>query len=146
MSGRLQLSDYPPNWREVSQYIRFERAQGRCECPGGSWFCGLHGTHPGPRRCVELDRMPAIWARGRVVLTVAHLCTCEPLCADPVHLKAMCNRCDTLLPLKWRSFLGSLSKPLSKLQTVLTRDCLASALASTHNLHAVVCAVRLPPQ
>ena len=37
--------------------------------------------------------MPAVWAHGLVVLTVAHLCTCDPLCAEPSHLKAMCNRC-----------------------------------------------------
>ena len=33
------------------------------------------------------------------MLTVAHLnghdgpCRCSPLCADPAHLKAMCQRC-----------------------------------------------------
>jgi hypothetical protein len=81
---------YPPEWRAVSRFVRFERAQGQCECTGQ---CGLHRTHPGPRRCVERDREPARWAHGLVVLTTAHLCTCEPLCADPTHLLAMCNRC-----------------------------------------------------
>lgn len=81
---------YPPNWREVSRSIRFDRAQGRCECTGE---CGLHRTHPGPRRCVERDQQPALWARGIVILTVAHTCPCEPLCADPSHLLACCQRC-----------------------------------------------------
>ena len=87
---------YPPEWKAVSQAIRYQRAEGRCECEGE---CGLHRTNPGPRRCVERDGAPALWAKGKVVLTVAHLngkggpCRCEPLCADPAHLKAMCNRC-----------------------------------------------------
>jgi|SRR5882672_7609000 len=81
---------YPPQWKALSRAIRFERAQGQCECTGE---CGLHRTHPGPRRCVERDKHPAQWARGIVVLTVAHLCACEPLCAEASHVKAMCNRC-----------------------------------------------------
>src|SRR3990167_8391320 len=85
MSGKLRLSDYPANWREVSRYVRFGRAQGRCECTGLG-LCGLHCTHPGPHRCVERDREPAVWARGRVILTTAHICTCEPLC-QKCHLR-----------------------------------------------------------
>lgn len=81
---------YPANWKEVSRSIRFDVAQGRCQCEGE---CGLHRTHPGPRRCVERDGQPAVWAKGRVVLTTAHLCQCEPLCSDPAHLRAFCNRC-----------------------------------------------------
>lgn len=81
---------YPPEWAAVSLHIRLVRAEGRCECEGE---CGLHRTHPGPRRCVERHETAAVWARGMVRLTVAHLCICDPLCADPTHLKAMCNRC-----------------------------------------------------
>lgn len=90
------MAAYPANWKSVSRLIRYDRARGQCECTGE---CGLHRTHPGPRRCVEMDQQPAHWAAGIVVLTVAHLnapggpCRCEPLCADPDHLKAMCNRC-----------------------------------------------------
>jgi hypothetical protein len=83
---------YPPQWASVSRFIRYERAQGQCECTGAG-LCGLHCTHPGPRRCVEQDRCPAVWAHGRVVLTVAHLCRCVPLCAEPSHLLACCQRC-----------------------------------------------------
>jgi len=81
---------YPSNWKAFSQSIRFDIAQGRCQCTGE---CGLHRTHPGPRRCVERDRTPAQFARGQVILTVAHLCDCNPPCADERHVKAMCNRC-----------------------------------------------------
>ena len=75
-------AQYPEGWHEFSQKIRFERAGGRCECEGE---CGLHQTNPGPRRCTE--------EHGRIVLTVAHLCQCDPLCAIAEHVKAMCQRC-----------------------------------------------------
>jgi hypothetical protein len=81
---------YPPDWKAFSHTIRYVRAQGRCECLGE---CGLHRTHPGPRRCVERDRQPAQWAKGLVVLTVSHLCTCFPLCAEGTHVIAACQRC-----------------------------------------------------
>jgi hypothetical protein len=91
---------YPADWKQISQRIRYDRAQGQCECFGE---CGLHCTNPGPRRCVERDGQPAIWAKGKVVLTVAHLdaegdvCRClketGEKCGIESHLKAMCNRC-----------------------------------------------------
>lgn len=87
---------YPDDWRDVSDQIRFGRAGGQCECEGE---CGLHRTNPGPRRCTERHGEPAKWAKGNVVLTVAHLnadggvCECDPKCGNPEHLKAMCQRC-----------------------------------------------------
>ncbi len=81
---------YPLNWTPFSKYIRIERAKGQCECEGE---CGLHRTHPGPRRCVERNGQPARFARGKIILTTAHLCKCDPLCANEKHVKAMCQRC-----------------------------------------------------
>lgn len=49
-----------------------------------------------PLRCVVCR---AVRVRGNVVLTVAHLnadgdvCSCDPRCSNPAHLKAMCARC-----------------------------------------------------
>ena len=87
----IRLSErarYPKDWREVSARIR-ARAGGRCECQGE---CGLHST-TGPRRCEERHGEPAKWAKGNVVLTVAHLGDPSPEnCADD-NLKAMCQRC-----------------------------------------------------
>ena len=86
---------YPAHWRAFARSIR-ERAGERCECDGR---CGLHRTNPGPRRCEERNGEPATWARGIVVLTIAHLnasgdvCRCDPLCADEAHVLAMCQRC-----------------------------------------------------
>ena len=80
---------YVPHWKALSRWVREERAQFQCECTGE---CGLHRTHPGPRRCEERHLEPAKWAKGIVVLTTAHLCH-ESTCGDATHLKAMCNRC-----------------------------------------------------
>ena len=88
---------YPHNWQEFSRDMRFDVAQGRCMCCGE---CGLHRTHPGPRRCVERHGQPAVWAQGVVVLTVAHLCTCDPLCAEESHVKACCQRCHLRIDLQ----------------------------------------------
>lgn len=60
---------YPKDWKQISLRIR-ERSGGRCECEGE---CGLHRTHPGPRRCTEMNGTKATWAKGKVILTVAHL-------------------------------------------------------------------------
>lgn len=92
---------YPPGWKAFSLEIRTVRAQGQCECEGE---CGLHRTHPGPRRCVERHQAPARWAQGTVILTTAHLCTCDPPCIEAAHVKAMCNRCHlrTDVPLHMR--------------------------------------------
>jgi len=75
---------YPKNWKEVSLKIR-ARSGGRCECEGE---CGLHHDH----RCIERNGEPAKFARGQIILTVAHLDHDEANCADH-NLKAMCQRC-----------------------------------------------------
>lgn len=77
---------YPANWRAISRRIRFDRAKIRCECAGE---CGLHTT---TGRCVEINGRPAVWAKGKIVLTVAHLDHDPINCAD-ANLKAMCQRC-----------------------------------------------------
>jgi len=79
---------YPVDWPAIRARIR-ARAGGQCQCTGE---CGLHRTHPGPRRCHERHGAPARWARGLVVLTVAHLNHTPEDCRDE-NLKAMCQRC-----------------------------------------------------
>jgi hypothetical protein len=79
---------YPKDWKVISAAVK-ARAGGQCECEGE---CGLHRTTPGPRRCEERHGEPAKWAKGRVVLTVAHL-DHQPENCDLSNLKAMCNRC-----------------------------------------------------
>ena len=62
-----------------------ERSGNQCECAGE---CGLHPDH----RCEEKNGHFAIWAKGRIVLTVAHLNHTPEDCRDE-NLKAMCQRC-----------------------------------------------------
>jgi hypothetical protein len=75
---------YPHNWRAIIRAIRI-RALDRCECVGE---CGLHHE----RRCEERNGQPAKWAKGKVILTVAHLNHTPSDCRDS-NLKALCQRC-----------------------------------------------------
>ena len=86
----VDWTKYPAGWREFSHEIRYLRAQQRCECVGQ---CGLHQPNPTTRRCTERHHQPATYARGTVRLTTAHLCNCNPICKDPSHVRAMCQRC-----------------------------------------------------
>lgn len=79
---------YPTNWREIRTRI-IAISGGQCMCMGA---CGLHRTNPGPRRCIELNGQPAKWAKGLVVLTVAHLDHTPAHCSDD-NLIALCQRC-----------------------------------------------------
>ncbi len=89
----MDMSLYPPWWKYFSYWIRFHRAKNRCECRGE---CGLHRDNPGPRRCTEMNGVKARWAKGKVVLSVAHL-DHNPEEWDTKIMqkrcKAMCSRC-----------------------------------------------------
>ena len=87
---------YPADWKQISARIRFERAQGRCECPGGAEGCGLHRG----RRCTERHGEPAKYARGKVILTVMHLDhtpeNCDPATTSSSGTRASaCSRSGT---------------------------------------------------
>lgn len=86
---------YPKNWKEIRARI-LDRSSGRCECIG---VCGLH-NRTGKRRCEEMNGRPAIWARGKIVLTIAHICH-HPECDREDHLLALCQRCH----LRYDSFM-----------------------------------------
>ena len=73
---------YPHNWPAISRAIRI-RALDRCECVGE---CGLHHG----RRCEERNGLPATWAKGKVVLTCAHLDHTPENCSDE-NLKVVTN-------------------------------------------------------
>jgi hypothetical protein len=82
----MDRSLYPANWEAFSLDIRVRRAMHRCECTGE---CGQHRG----QRCTEINKQKARWHVGRVILTVAHLCNCYPICATADHVKAMCQKC-----------------------------------------------------
>jgi hypothetical protein len=85
----IDRSKYPPNWEQISEYIRFSRAAGKCE-----------GTPKRPDcRAVHLQRHPE--TGSNVILTTAHMDqdrsnnNYHP--ADPNHpdnnLRALCQCC-----------------------------------------------------
>lgn len=78
---------YPRDWATISQYIRFQRAQGRCECRGE---CGAQPHSEG--RCNAKHDHPHPLTGSKVVLTVAHR-DHTPENVDPTNLRAMCQRC-----------------------------------------------------
>jgi hypothetical protein len=114
----IDYSKYPKNWKAISLRIR-KRSGGQCECTGE---CGLHRTNPGPRRCEERNGEPAKWAKGKVVLTVAHLDN-DASRNDDDNLKAMCQRChlryDAKLHAKNAAKTREAKKNLNHLQLAL---------------------------
>lgn len=84
--------NYPENWKQISIDIR-NRSGGRCECEGE---CGLHNGNDlfekEGHRCNEINGELAKFARGKVMLTVAHL-NHTPMDCRYENLKAMCQRC-----------------------------------------------------
>lgn len=58
---------YPVDWPAISSWIRFVRAEERCECVGEC----ERGTHDG--RCPNRHREPAYDSGSIVFLTTAHL-------------------------------------------------------------------------
>ena len=105
-------------WKQFSEYIRFERAENRCECTGecGRQHVGRCVAKNGDFKLKGLDVYERIngkfYARefwSRITLTVAHLdfdggvCQCKKThgikCAIPSHCKAMCNGCHLMMDL-----------------------------------------------
>jgi hypothetical protein len=82
---------YPANWEEISNYIRFYRAGGRCECTGD---CGVRHEDQNEERHARCHKRHGtdLTNRRQVILTVAHLCQ-DPSCIDESHMKAMCQGC-----------------------------------------------------
>lgn len=73
-------SRYPKNWKAISDYIRFDRAGGKCE--GSPLFPECRAEHGKPHPETG----------SNVVLTVAHL-DHQPEHCEETNLRAMCQRC-----------------------------------------------------
>jgi hypothetical protein len=97
---------YPPDWKQISHRIRFERANRLCECRGecgrshlfddasdafSSWLRG-ENVEPEVGRCTAVHLEPHPRTGSKVVLTVAHLNHRPEDCRDE-NLKAMCQGC-----------------------------------------------------
>lgn len=77
---------YPPDWEQISQRIRYERAGNRCE------WCGAENHQPHPI------------TGSKVVLTVAHL-DHNPGNNAEDNLAALCQRCHNRYdaPKRWKN-------------------------------------------
>lgn len=78
---------YPKDWKAISFRIRFERAEGRCECAGQ---CGQ--PHEGGR-CAAEHGKPHPDTGSIVVLTAAHFHGSPPEQCGDEDLFAGCQRC-----------------------------------------------------
>jgi hypothetical protein len=77
-------SDYPADWAAI-RVTMLARARGRCE-----------GTPLSPNcEAVAYEDHPQ--TGSLVILTMAHLCRCNPLCGEPSHLRMLCQRCHNSL-------------------------------------------------
>jgi hypothetical protein len=83
----VDIRKYPAAWKQIVARVR-ERSKGQCECVGE---CGLH-TDKRYGRCIERDGQKAHFAKGKVILTTAHLCHDES-CERMDHLRHFCQRC-----------------------------------------------------
>jgi len=72
-------SKYPADWENISKFIRFERAQGRCEWVENGIRCGAVHLQPHPT------------TGSKVVLTTAHLEDENPMNVSHDNLMAMCQ-------------------------------------------------------
>ena len=98
---------YPPNWRELANQIKFERAVDRCEWCGrehgvtvlvigeGGWLDPETGEEYDERGRLLGWRRPSDWPARRFVTTIlscAHLDQ-NPANNDPANLASLCPRC-----------------------------------------------------
>ena len=76
---------YPKNWKQISEYIRFERAKNKCE------FCGVvnYSFVDKITRDIKLEHEDNV---VQIILTVAHL-DHNPSNCDYANLKALCQKC-----------------------------------------------------
>ena len=70
----IDYREYPPDWKDISKRIRFERANGKCE------WCGAENYQPHPI------------TGSKVILTVAHM-NDDKMDISEDNLFALCQRC-----------------------------------------------------
>lgn len=75
---------YPADWQLRSRFVRFVRANNRCE------WCGAENGKPHPV------------TGGKVVLTAAHVFDHRPEAASLLNLAALCQKCHNAHDAKMR--------------------------------------------
>lgn len=98
----MDYSKYPPNWKELSRWIRFHRASNRCE---GS---------PAYPDCNAANGRPHPITGSTVVLTVAHL-DHDTTNNDLANLRAMCQRCHLTHDAKYHAINAAITRRQHKI-------------------------------
>ena len=101
----MDRSLYPPDWEQISNRIRFQRAGGVCE------------------QCGAVHGQPHPVTGSRVVLTTAHLDHNPANCTDD-NLKALCQRCH----LRYDAQMHALHAALTRRQKQIAAGQLVLAL------------------
>ena len=105
----IDYKEYPKNWQQIRIEI-LKLSNGRCMCSGE---CGLHNGQDlferNAHRCVERNGTKAKFAKGNVVLTIAHLCH-NSMCENRKHLKALDQRCHLRYDVEYHKLNRRLSK------------------------------------
>jgi lauroyl/myristoyl acyltransferase len=76
---------YPKNWAEISSYVRFDRANNKCE------WCGAENYRP------------HLITGSKVILTCAHIYDMRPEACQLDNLAALCQKCHNTHDAKHRS-------------------------------------------
>ena len=125
---------YPADWPEISHRIRFERADGRCECTGqcgidhdAEWR-GLVAAADGgfrdietPRRCMARHGEPHPVTGSKVVLTTMHL-NHDPADNGDENLLAGCQRCHNRYDAPHRQAGRAQRRPLPLFDTLQLQE------------------------
>jgi hypothetical protein len=86
MIKKINRPRYPDNWKEISDRVRFSRAEGRCECRGE---CGVDHRFG---RCTAIHSQAHPTNEFKVSLATAHL-DHNPENNSDDNLKAFCQAC-----------------------------------------------------
>lgn len=116
----VDMSRYPDDWQEISERIRFDRADSRCECAGE---CG----HDHDGRCTAVHNEPHPVTGSNVILTTAHLGTPHPdgtpgdkhdkMDVRPENLKAMCQRCHLSYDIEEHKYNAAMTRLQKRIET-----------------------------
>lgn len=143
---KAQKKRYPRNWRKISQRVRFDRAQGRCEwcakphgetvlvgakgCwagPDDQWHDPFGRKIPGPmpwpndvwwKHVIQHCGKPPQIRQSVVILQTAHL-DHDPTNCDETNLAALCQFCHAEHDVQQRIWAGSITWDLRRGQKVL---------------------------
>jgi hypothetical protein len=126
----MDTSKYPANWKEISERIRFERAENKCE------WCGVANYAIGARDVegnwhdedsIHLMKSDEGWSLFgdefpdmiKIVLTVAHHPDPDPMNCAEENLQALCQKCHNRLDAPMRAKNAAKTRRKKRIQAML---------------------------